>query len=156
KLKIADGQVTVVSPGKRGKDRVYSDVNLEATGLSYTSSFPFTLDAKTPGGGTVHMDGKAGPLDATDASTTPLAATADGKQVERAAPGCGDPASGLAGVVDFKGTLTSNGRDAISKGTLTANKLQLVQGSAPARVPMKVDYQTKYDLKQRSGTIEKG
>src|SRR5262249_25712824 len=108
KLAIAGGRVTVVSPGARGRERVYTDVNLEATDLSYTSSFPFRLDAKTPGGGTIHLDGKAGPLNADDASATPLEARVQIKQLDIAATGFIDPASGLGGIVDFNGTLTSN------------------------------------------------
>jgi AsmA protein len=156
KLAIAGGRVTVVSPGARGRERVYTDVNLEATELSYTSSFPFRLDAKTPGGGTLHMDGKAGPLNPDDASATPLEARVQIKQLDIAATGFVDPASGLGGIVDFTGTLTSNGREAKSQGTLSASKLKLVQGSSPSGVPMTVDYQSSYDLKRRSGTIDRG
>lgn len=156
KLAIAGGRIAVVSPGARGRERVYTDVNLEATELSYTSSFPFRLDAKTPGGGTVHMDGKAGPLDPDDASATPLDARVQIKQLDIAATGFIDPASGLGGIVDFNGTLTSNGREARSQGTLSASKLKLVQGSSPSGVPMTVEYRSSYDLKRRRGTLERG
>jgi AsmA protein len=155
KLAIKGGRVAVVA-GARGRERVYTDVDLEATELSYTSSFPFRLDAKTPGGGTMHLDGKAGPLNADDASATPLEANVHIKQLDIAATGFIDPASGLGGMVDFTGTLTSNGREARSDGTVSASKLKLVQGSSPSGVPMRVQYRSTYDLKRRSGTLERG
>lgn len=155
-LVISGGQVTVVSPGARGKDRVYTDVRLDASDLSYRSQFPFRLDARTPGGGIVHMEGKAGPLDANDASATPIDASVQVKQFDVAASGFVDPASGLAGIIDFTGALTSNGREAVSKGTVSANKLQVVQGSSPARVPVTIDYRSRYDVKRRTGTLEQG
>jgi AsmA protein len=156
KLAISNGQVTIVAPGARGKERVYTGVNLEASNLSYRTQFPFRLDAKTPGGGALHMEGKAGPLDANDASATPVEARVELKQFDVASSGFVDPSSGLAGVIDFTGTLTSNGREAVSKGTVSAAKLQLVQGSSASRVPMTVDYQSTYDLKRRTGTIDQG
>jgi len=156
KLAISNGQITVVSPDRRGKDRVYSDVNIEARGVSYTSPFPFKADARTPSGGVLHMDGTAGPLDSNDASATPIDGKLQIRQLDLAATGFVDPASGLAGLIDFNGTLTSNGRQAISKGTMSATKLQLVRGSSPARVPISVDYRSTYDLKRRSGTVDQG
>src|SRR5262245_24400829 len=50
RLAVSGGRITVVSPGARHRDRIYSDVNFEATGVSYASPFPFRLDSKTPGG----------------------------------------------------------------------------------------------------------
>ncbi|MDO8629504.1 MAG: AsmA family protein, partial [Phycisphaerales bacterium] len=77
KLEIANGRILVGTPGVRGKERVYENVNLEVSELSLTSQFPFRVTAKTPGGGTVTLDGKAGPLSLTDAADTPFQATAE-------------------------------------------------------------------------------
>ena len=156
KLVISDGRITVAQPGPRARERVYTGVNIQATDLSYSSRFPFRLDAMTPGSGSVHMQGTAGPLDSNDLSATPVDANVQVKQFDVAASGFVDPASGLGGIIDFSGTVTSNGREAISKGSLSANRLQLVQGSPPARVPVTIDYRSAYDLRRRSGTIEQG
>src|SRR6185503_19525876 len=63
KLEIVNGRVLVGTPRVRGKERVYENVNLDVSDLSLTSQFPFRVTAKTPGGGTVTLDGKAGPVD---------------------------------------------------------------------------------------------
>jgi AsmA protein len=154
KIAVVNGQLTVIPAAGHGRNRVYEDVNIEATDLSYASQFPFRLTAKTPGGGRVSLDGKAGPLNAVDASATPLDATVEIKHLDLAATGFVDPSSGIAGIVDFSGRLTSDGREARSKGTLTGTGLQFLPGSAPSRVPVRVDYNSAYDLKRESGTIE--
>src|ERR1700744_4215756 len=60
---------TAASAPVRGDDQV----NLEAKNFGFKSSFPFTLSAHLPGDGTVSLSGKAGPIDAQDASATPFA-----------------------------------------------------------------------------------
>ena len=122
KLEIANGRILVGTPGVRGKERVYENVNLEVSDLSLTSQFPFRVTAKTPGGGTVTLDGKAGPLSATDVADTPFQATADVSHLDVATTGFIDPASGLAGVIDFKGSLASAAGRLTSKGAVTRDR----------------------------------
>ncbi len=136
KVEIANGRILVGTPGVRGKERVYENVNLEVSDLSLTSQFPFRVTAKTPGGGTVTLDGKAGPFSVTDAAETPFQATAEVSHLDVASTGFVDPASGLAGVIDFKGTLASDAGRLTSKGTVNATGFQLVPGGTPARVPV--------------------
>jgi AsmA protein len=156
KLEIANGRILVGTPGVRGKERIYENVNLEVSDLSLTSQFPFRMTAKTPGGGTVTLDGKAGPLSATDVADTPFQATADVSHLDVAATGFIDPASGLAGVIDFKGSLASEAGRLRSKGAVTATGIQLVPGGTPARVPVKIDYESEYSKKARTGVVKQG
>src|SRR5579871_6730549 len=154
KLKISNGSFTVVQPG--GKVRTYDKVNLDASNISYTSEFPFTLTAATPGDGSVKLDGKAGPVDSKDASLTPFHATIGVSHFDLASTGFVDPASGLAGVVDFNGVVTSDGKLMNSRGTLTANKLKVVPNGQPSGVPVSVDYDTDYNLKDQTGLLKDG
>jgi AsmA protein len=156
KLAITDGQMTVATRGSKNPPRVYRDVSLDARDLSYTTQFPFRMRAKTPGDGTVTLDGKAGPLNASDASETPVNATLDVKHVDIAATGFVDPSSGVAGLVDLAATLASDGKSANLKGKLRAEKLRLVPASTASRVPIEIDYQSDYDLKRQSGTLKQG
>ena len=82
KLKISNGTVIVGESGKTEKAQKYEGVNLEASDLSFTSQFPFTFTVKIPGNGDVKIDGKAGPMDGTDAALTPLDAKIDANNVE--------------------------------------------------------------------------
>ncbi len=156
KLKISNGTIVMGTGGAHPKTQTYSEVNLEASDLSYTSQFPFKLSLKAPGGGTVKLDGKAGPIDAADASLTPLDAKVDVEHFDIAASGVVDPALGLAGVIDFTGNVASDGHQANSKGTVKANKIKLKAAGSPATVPVDVDYDTTYDLKRQTGTLKQG
>jgi len=156
KLEIANGRILVGTPGVRGKERVYENVNLEVSDLSLTTQFPFRVTAKTPGGGTVTLDGKAGPVDVTDAADTPFQATAVVSHLDVASTGFIDPASGLAGLIDFKGSLASEAGRLRSKGVVNATGIQLVQGGTPARVPISIDYESDYGRKARTGVVKQG
>jgi AsmA protein len=156
KLEIANGRILVGTPGVRGKERVYENVNLEVSDLSLTTQFPFRVTAKTPGGGTVALDGKAGPVNVIDAADTPFQATAVVSHLDVATTGFIDPASGLAGLIDFKGSLASEAGRLRSKGVVNATGIQLVAGGTPARVPISIDYESDYSRKARTGVVKQG
>ncbi|HXJ17529.1 MAG TPA: AsmA family protein [Candidatus Polarisedimenticolia bacterium] len=156
KLKISNGKVTVGAAGARGKTQTYQDVNFAASGLSYSSQFPFELTAKTPGGGTAKVEGKAGPLDRHDVSLTPFNAKMNVANLDLASTGFVDASSGLAGIVDFDGDLVSDGRQMTSKGTARADKIKVAVGGSPSRVPVNVNYATDYDLRRETGRLKQG
>ena len=156
KLTVSNGTVVVGTVGAHGKTQTYQNVDLDASDLSYTSQFPFEFSAKTPRGGTITLDGKAGPINSQDTSLTPLDAKVTVHNLDLAATGLIDPSSGLAGVIDFSGHVSSDGHQASSDGTVQANKVKLVAGGRPSSVPLDVNYATAYDLKGQSGTLKKG
>lgn len=156
KILISNGAVTVTRMGPGGKTQTYQNVSLEASDLSYTTQFPFQVSAKTPGNGSVKIDGKAGPINQTDASLTPLSAQIEVANLDLASTGFVDPSSGLAGLVGFKGQLASDGKQMTSSGTLQADKVKVVAQGSPSKVPLNVDYATNYDLKSETGNLTKG
>jgi AsmA protein len=156
RLTISNGKLFVGNLGSGAKRREYSAVNLEASDLSYTTQFPFKLTAKTPGNGSLKLDGKAGPLNRVDAEETPVDAGLEVRNLDLASTGFIDPSSGIAGLLDFTGNLNSNGHRMNSRGKVNASKLQLVQGSLPAREPVQINYDTDYELKPQSGVLKQG
>jgi AsmA protein len=156
KLKISNGTVVVGTGGAHAKTQTYTNVDLEASDLSFTAQFPFKFSATTPGGGQVKMDGKAGPIDATDAALTPLDAKIDVENFDVATSGAIDPSAGIGAVISFSGDVASDGHQATSKGTLKANKIKVKPAGTPATVPVDVDYDTAYDLKTQAGTLKQG
>jgi AsmA protein len=156
KLKISNGTIVIGTTGGRGKTQTYQNVDLEASDLSYTSQFPFKFSAKTPGGGSVKLEGKAGPVDAADAALTPLDAKIDVQHFDISATGVVDASTGLGGIIDFTGGLASDGHQMTSKGTVKANRIKLKPTGSPASVPVDVDYDTTYDLKRQAGTLKQG
>lgn len=157
KLTISNGKITVGTVGSKAKPLVYQDVNMEASDLSTTTPFPFQFSAKDPANGAVKVDGKAGPINQADTSLTPLNAKIEVQHLDLGASGgLLGTASGLAGLLDFNGTLNSDGRQLNSKGTVKTSKLKLAANGAPSSVPVNVDYDTEYDLKRQSGTLKQG
>ena len=156
KLKISNGTIVIGTVGARGKTQTYQNVDLEASGLSYTSQFPFKLSAKAPNGGSITLQGKAGPINSEDTSLTPLDAKLNVHNLDLASTGVVDPSSGLAGVIDFDGNISSDGHSANSDGTVHASKVKLVAGGHPSTVPLDVKYVTNYDLKRQSGALKTG
>ena len=54
------------------KPLALEQVNIELRDFSASSAFPFSLSAQVGGGGTVKLDGKAGPINPTDSAMTPV------------------------------------------------------------------------------------
>lgn len=156
RLRIVHGEIVVAETGDGAKSRTYRDVAVEARDLSFSSRFPFQLSATTPGDGAFALKGEAGPLSAGAIDETPLHADVELKHFDVAASGFVAPGAGVGGVVEFSGTLDSDGRRSTSKGRLRADRVQLVQGGTAARVPIEVEYQTAYDLKSQDGTLTRG
>ena len=157
KIEITKGKITVGNVGSRAKPLVYQDVNLTVTDLSSTSQFPFKLTAKDPSNGAVKVEGKAGPVNQTDASLTPLDAKIEVQHLDLgAAEGFLSPSSGIAGLVDFSGSLVSDGKQMTSKGTVKTTKLKLSASGSPSTVPVNVDYDADYQLKPQTGSLKQG
>ena len=154
KLNIKDGQVSIADTAKSSKPRVYKNVNLTVKNFSYTSQFPFNLAADLPGGGTISLDGNAGPINPSDASITPVQAKLDVKNFDVGASGFIDPSSGISGVASFNGTVNSNGTQAQSNGDATIDRLKLSPKGSPAQRSVALKYQTTYNLQPQTGQLQ--
>ena len=103
--------------------------------------------------GKLTLDGRAGPLDRTDTSLTPMSATLVVKSLNLATTGFLDGSAGLGGIVDLDSARESRGGEAAVEGTATLSKALLVAGGSPARVPVTVNCDTTYNLKSSVGVL---
>jgi len=156
KLSIKDGVVSIGDTGNASKARVYKNVNVTVKNFAFSSQFPFTLSADLPGGGTVKLDGNAGPINPSDAAATPLQAKLNLKSLDLAASGFVDPSSGISGVANFDGTVNSDGKQANSSGHATTDKLKLSPKGSPAPKTVNLQYATTYDLEKQNGRLTQG
>jgi AsmA protein len=155
KLAIQGGQISVGGGvNARGRTRTYNNVDVVVKNFSFTSQFPFTLSAELPGGGSAKLEGTGGPIDRSDTSLTPLQAKIDVKGLDLAQSGFVDPASGLGGVVNFAGTVESDGKQARSMGDATADKLKLSPKGTPAERTISMKYRTTYQLLAQKGELQ--
>jgi AsmA protein len=153
KLNISNGRLSVTRAGASEKARVYDKVTIQVTNFSFSSSFPFQMSAELPAGGTLKLDGRAGPVDASNAALTPLEAKISIQKMNLAASGFIDPAAGISGVADFDGSLASDGHQAKTTGTLNASNLQVVQKGSPAGRPVQVTYTAVHDIVKETGQV---
>jgi AsmA protein len=155
KFEIADGTVRVghSSGHSAGKESVYQNVNLVAHNISAQSAMPFTLSVAMPGGGTMNLEGQAGPLNPGDSAKSPLDAKLTLKHVDLGATGFVDPSSGIGGTLDFDGQVKSDGHRLHSEGTAKADGLRVVKGGQPAKQQVALDYKSDYALDSDNGTI---
>ena len=109
KISVAGGQIVVKGVDGRREERSYDGVNVDVSDLSLTSKFPFTATAKTPNGGTVKLAGNAGPFNQKNAAETPFAGKLTVTHLDLASTGFVDANSGINGIVDFDGEITSDG-----------------------------------------------
>ena len=153
KLNIKGGQISIADTTSRGKPHIYKNVDLSVKDFSFGSQFPFTLTADLPGGGNEKLDGRAGPINSTDAAMTPFEAKLSVKGLDLAASGFIDPSSGIAGVANFDGAVNSNGSQAHSSGNATADKLKLSPKGSPAQSTVALKYDTTYEMQKQTGEL---
>jgi len=156
KLNVSDGRLTISRAGSDAKPKIYDKVNIEITNFSFTNSFPFQLKAQLPAGGSLKIEGKAGPIDANNAAQTPLNAKVSIEKMNLAESGFIDPATGIAGIADFDGSVTSDGHEAKTNGKLTASNLQVVKKGSPAGKPVELNYSVSYNMAKETGSITRG
>ena len=153
KLNIRGGQISMADTNAPGKAHVYRNVDLSVENFSFTSQFPFTLTAEPPGGGNVKLDGRGGPINRDDTSLTPLEAKISVNQLDLAKSGFVEPSSGIAGMANFAGTISSDGNRARSNGDATAEKLKLSPKGTPAPRTVTLKYTTTYELEKQIGQL---
>ena len=156
KLDVKDGRLSVNRANSSIKPHVYDHVDISVRNFSPNSQFPYTITANLPAGGTAKLDGKAGPINSTDVSASPIEAQISVQGLDLTASGFVEPSTGIAGIADFDGTLNSDGHVLRTSGTLKAEKLKLAVKGTPATQPVTVKYSTDYDLQKQGGTLTQG
>ncbi|MDR3677650.1 MAG: hypothetical protein P4N24_19370 [Acidobacteriota bacterium] len=106
-----------------------------------------------PGGGTMKIEGKVGPVDQKDAAFTPQNVKLEVSNLNLASTGFLDPSLGLGGVADMNANLGSANGEMATKGELKLSKAVLVAGGKPAGVPAIIDFDTKYDMAKGTGVL---
>ena len=150
KIDISDGKISIGQIPARQAPSVYSNVDLTLEKFAPGSQMPFTLSLKAPRGGTIKATGKAGPMNPTDASLTPVQVDLKNDSVEIAGLA---PTSGMSGLLDMTAKFTSDGRQAHLAGTGQIRNLKAVSNAVAAKEPLGFNYNTTYALAQQQGTL---
>jgi AsmA protein len=152
KLHLTNGQITIGNTNSQ-KRSVYAPLNLSASNVSMTTQFPLVFSMGLPGGGTMKIDGKVGPVDAKDAAFTPQDVKLTISALDLASTGFLDPSLGLGGTVDMNANLVSQGGQMATKGNLKLSTAVLIAGGKPSGVPLGLNFDTKYDMAKGAGVL---
>jgi AsmA protein len=153
---LTDGKISVGSIPPKRKPIVYDKVNVSIKDFSFTSKFPVVASAELPGGGSLDINGSAGPINPTDTTLTPAQAKITIKKLDLAQSALVDPELGITGSADFDGTLSSDGHIATANGTLKATSLKLVPKGSPSGSPIQVVFAVQHDLQNETGKLTQG
>jgi AsmA protein len=152
KIELKDGQITLGSTNSQ-KRSVYAPLNLTASDVSMTSPVQMDFSMGLPGGGTLKINGKVGPVDAQNAAFTPQTVKLTVSALDLGQTGFLDPSLGLGGTVDMAADLSSQSGQMFTKGSLKLSKAKLIAGGNHAGVPVVLDFDTKYDMAKGTGVL---
>lgn len=71
RMAVTNGTIAFGRAGQPTR-QAYDDVNITAQNISVTHPFPLQFDAKTPGGGSLHLKANVGPLESVSAAHLPF------------------------------------------------------------------------------------
>ena len=115
------------------------------------------MTVNLPGGGSANVSGKAGPINPQDSAKTPFDATMKVKDMDIAASGFVDPASGIGGSADLDGTLNSNGSQAKASRRRHLRKAEaLTERFSGSESSRQSNTRLNADLDRDAGTITQG
>ena len=154
-VKITDGRVTLRRLGGKAKPIILDKTAVEVKNFSASSSSPFSLTASLPAGGSLKLEGNAGPVAAGDAISTPVDAKLTLSHLDLIESGAIDPATGLAGLASIEGSLKSERAVASVRGKLKVDQAKLSRAGSPAKRPLELDFAVQHDLKKLTGTIQR-
>src|ERR1039458_9855418 len=156
KLEISDGTISLGSVPARRNPVVYDKLNVTVKNFSFSNPFPLTVSARLPGGGSMKLEGTAGPINPTDTALTPGQIKIELRKLDLAQSAIVSPETGITGSADFDGTANSDGQVAKANGNLKASALKLVPKGSPASQPVRVNFTVQHNLKNETGQLQQG
>ena len=156
KLEISDGTISLGSVPARRNPVVYDKLNVTVKDFSFTNRFPVTVSSALPGGGSMKIDGMAGPINATDTALTPGQVKIKLSKLGLSQSAIVNPETGITGSADFDGTATSDGYVVKANGTLKASSLKLVPKGSPSSQTVQVVFTVEHDLQKETGELTQG
>lgn len=153
RVTVANGRLVVANGAPGDKPSIYEKVHIEVKELSSSAPFLFTMTAALPGGGSLDLKGKGGPINIGDAITTPLEATIKVRKLDLAASGLVAPSTGVGGIMDLEGGISLANGQAKASGTIKTVNLKLAAKGVPMKRSVEMKYDLGYNLKTDAGTI---
>jgi AsmA protein len=149
------GGVITIRGGDRGGPLVWRNVALDFAHFSTAADCPFTLAARLAAGGTVKLNGKAGPVRWDHRlPSLPVSVLVNAKQIAIAESNlAGGMAPALDGLLSLDGTVESDGNLMQVKGSARVSKLKLVRQAVPSDQTLLLVFALDHDLSTGTGSL---
>lgn len=154
RILIKDGRVVIATLLPHGEPTIYEHVNLSVRDFSFASQFSFELDANLPAGGTLSATGRLGPINRSDAATSPCDTHLFVKNFDPVAAGFLDLNAGIAFLAEFEVHAASDGQALSTNGTVHLQNLKLRKGATAAPKPVDLVFAGMHRLKENNGEIQ--
>jgi AsmA protein len=151
---IEDGRAVISSLPAHGQPRVYEHVDFAARNFSFGSQFPFEVSANLPAGGAIRVAGHAGPINPSDAASSPFDAQIFVKRLDPVVAGLLDASAGISLLADMDIHAASDGQTLITSGTVHLQHLKLRKAAVAEPKPLDLAFSGTHRLKENSGRIE--
>jgi AsmA protein len=153
-VQIENARVSIIMLPSHGDPSVYTDVFLTAHDFSFTSKFPFELSAVLPGGSTMNVTGRIGPLNRSDTATSPADVHILVKGLDPVRAGFLNPNAGISVVADIDTKAASDGTQLAVNGSAHLVGLKLRKSPTAAPNPVDIAFSVTHQLEQDTGTIQ--
>jgi len=154
-VRVANGRLSLSRLGGPQKPMVLESVNIGVNDFAREARFPFSFTGKIAPGGDIKLDGTAGPINAADASLTPVQVTLKLSGIDLAASGF-TAGSGVAGLLSMDGSGNVNGTSIDWKGAVRVDNARFVAQGTPAKQPVQLDFAGQHNLQNHAGAISRG
>jgi len=155
-VKITNGKLRMGRTLGHWKPLILEQVNIEVRDFSDSAPFGFSLATNIHGGGSIKLDGTAGPINPNDSAMTPVKVNLNIVQLNLSGSGMNDFAPDLAGLVSFQGSGDSDGATMHVRGTLRADRLKIAKNGTPAARPLSLTVIAQHNLRNHSGVLRQG
>ena len=154
-ISIANGRVSIGRLGSPQKPMVLDSARITLKDFAPGARFPFSFTGKLAPAGDIKLDGTAGPINAADASLTPVQFNVKISTVDIA--GLGITAnSALAGLLSIDGAGSINGTTLDWKGLAHIDQAKFVRGGTPAKTPVEMNITIAHNLQTHAGVLSQG
>jgi len=154
RIKIDGGRIVLVQEGESTKPVELQNVNTTVGPITPGAAVPLKIALDVAGGGSLSLEGQAGPLAEKDTTRTPFQLKATVKKLDLERSGLLGAKPAFAALTDFTGDVHSNGRTVLMKGKLNAAQARFSANSPHAPKPVEIDVDSAYELAQHAGVIQ--
>jgi autotransporter translocation and assembly factor TamB len=155
-IQVTNGSLSITFFGDDAHSLRLHDIRLNSPALSFQMNNPFTLSATVGGGGSVKMDGRAGPIDwETAGPLVPFNGLLHAAKINLEESNLVSSSPSVGGQLSVDASVESDGRMLRVDGQAKAAKLKLAAAGTPASEPLQAVFTVAHDLSTHTGVLNR-